>query len=289
MQEALRDLAQRWLRYWPTTDVTLMTADVEARLVSAGAAWELGPMEPLPGGNVALTCAAGDVVVKVLPRAHPQEAQMRGEGEALAHWRETGAAVELLDRRDNGMTLLLRRLKPATTLDEATSDYDRQLVEVGTLVRRLHEAGPPPSRLPGSEQHVEAFRRLPDAQLQAEIDALIASTAEPVAVHADLHGGNVLRDGDRWVAIDPKGVRGDRHLDIWLLVCPQAPALPDDPAAAGAEAMRRVHVYADAASLDPARAAAWARVVASGEAVCSGQSAYEGWPARLRKLSDVLA
>ena len=276
MKEALRDLAQRWLRYWPTADVTLMAADVEARLVSARTAWKLGALEPLPGGAVALTCAAADVVVKVLPRGHPEEAQMRGEGEALAHWGSTGAAVELLGRRDNGMTMLLRRLDPATTLDEATSDYDRQLVEVGTLVRRLHAAGDAPAGLPGIEHHVDAFRRVPDPQLQADLDALIASTEAPVAVHGDLHGGNLLLDGDRWVAIDPKGVPGDRHLDVWLLVCPQAPALPDDREAARTEARRRVEVYADAAGLDAARAAAWAHVVARAEAVLSAQSAYAG-------------
>jgi streptomycin 6-kinase len=185
------------------------------------------------------------------------------------------------------MTLLLRRLDPATTLDEATSDYDRQLVEVGTLVRRLHDVGDPPARLPGIEQHVEAFRRVPDEGLHADLDALIATTDTSVAVHADLHGGNVLLDGDRWVAIDPKGVRGDRHLDIWLLVCPQAPALPHDPEAARTEARRRVGLYADAAGLDAARAAAWAHVVARAEAVLS-DSAHAGWPRRLRALANAL-
>lgn len=264
-----------------------MAADVEARLISARAAWEIGAVEPLPGGAVALTCAAGDVVIKVLPRGHPEEAQMRGEGKALAHWGSTGAAVELLGRRDDGMTLLLRRLDPATTLDEAISDYDRQLVEVGTLVRRLHDVGDAPAGLPGIEQHVEAFRRVPDGELQTDIDALIASTDTSVAVHADLHGGNVLLNGNGWVAIDPKGVRGDRHLDIWLLVCPQAPALPDEPKAARTEARRRVDLYADAAGLDPVRAAAWAHVVARAEAVLS-DSAHAGWPARLRALANAL-
>jgi streptomycin 6-kinase len=280
MREALRDLVPRWQRYWPDADADAIAVDVEKRLAAAVAAWDLAQPQPLTGGVGALTCAAGDVVVKVLPRRHPEQHLMRGEGEALAHWQTTGAAVPLLDRRDDGMTLLLRRLRPASSLDD--QPYDDQLVEAGRLIARLHASGPPPDSLPSIEEFVEVYRRTPDP----ELERLLAEAEAPVAVHADLHGGNVLRDGDRWVAIDPKGVRGDRHLDIWLLVCPQAPPLPED---AGAEARRRVDLYADAAGLDPDRAAAWVRVVARAEAVLSADSAFPAWPERLRRLAEALA
>jgi streptomycin 6-kinase len=285
---ALRDLARRWQRYWPEADSRALVADVEARFEAACDAWGVTSPQLLTGGVVALTCAAGDRVLKVLPRLHPERAQMRGEGETLAFWRPTGAAAELLDRRDDGMTLLLPRIEPATALDEAVPDHDEQLTVVGRLVRQLHAAGEPPSSVPPIAQHVAAFRRVSDPTLQAELDALLAQPGRVVAAHADLHGGNVLRDGDRWVAIDPKGVRGDPHLDIWLLACPQAPPLPDGDAAARAEAWRRVNLYADAAGLDAERAAAWVRVVAGAEAVLSADSAFGGWPQRLRRLAQAL-
>jgi streptomycin 6-kinase len=41
----------------------------------------------------------------------------------------------------------------------------------------------------------------------------VASTPRPVLLHGDLHPGNVLRDRDRWRAIDPKGVVGDPCYD----------------------------------------------------------------------------
>jgi streptomycin 6-kinase len=240
---------------------------------------------PLTGGVAALTCAAGDVVIKVLPRLHPEASAMRGEGEALAHWSRSGAAVELIDRRDDGMTLLVKRIRPATTLDDAAADYDEQLAVTGALVRRLHAAGEPPLALPPMELHAQPYRRV----LGDEVDRLVASSGPPAAVHADLHGDNVLLDGDRWLAIDPKGVRGDPCLDIWLLVCPQAPPLPDDPNAARHEIARRIGVYADAAGLDRARAAAWVRIVARAESVLSADGADNGWPARLRRIAAALA
>jgi endonuclease V-like protein UPF0215 family len=78
-------------------------------------------------------------------------------------------------------------------------------------------------------------------------------------------------------------VRGDRHLDIWLLVCPQAPALPE--ANAAAELRRRIDIYANAAGLDPERAERWVRVVARAESVVSADSAFPGWPERLRRIA----
>jgi streptomycin 6-kinase len=277
VDEALRDLAPRWQRYWPDADVERIVADVRDRMAAALEAWDIPDAEPLSGGVGALTCAAGDIVVKVLPRFHPEEAAMRGEAEALVHWRDTGAAVPLLGRRDDGITLLLRRLRPASTLDDR--DYDEQLVIAGELVARLHAAGPPPESLPSIETYVEPYRRLSDP----ELDRLLAGNDHEVAVHADLHGGNVLRDGDRWVAIDPKGVRGDPHLDVWLLLCPQAPPLPDDNAAA--ELRRRIGVYCDAARLDPQRAAAWVGVIARAEAVLCADSAFSGWVERLERIA----
>jgi streptomycin 6-kinase len=189
----------RWRRYWPDVDAERIAADARARLDAALDAWELRDPQPLTGGVGALTCACGDLVVKVLPRLHPEQALLRGEGEALAHWSAIGAAVPLVAGRDDGMTLLLERLSPAASLDERP--YDEQLVIAGELIRRLHAAGPPPSTLPSIADYVQPYRRIADP----ELDLLLASAGAAVAVHADLHGGNVLRDGEDWLAIDPKG------------------------------------------------------------------------------------
>lgn len=280
MERALRDLVPRWQRYWPDADAEAIAADVQARLMSAATAWRLGRLAPLPGGVVALTCAAGDRVVKVLPRGHAEEALMRGEGVALEHWNASGASVPLLDVRDDGMTLLLQRVEPATTLDGLP--YDDQLVEAGALVARLHAVGPAPESLPTIEDYVQPYRCAEDP----ELPALLTGGPQPAALHADLHGGNVLRARDRWVAIDPKGVRGDPHLDVWLLVCPQAPPLPKaDPAC---ELRRRIGIYCEAAGLDPERAARWTGVIARAEAMLSSDSAFERWPAQLRQIGSLL-
>jgi streptomycin 6-kinase len=44
-----------------------------------------------------------------------------------------------------------------------------------------------------------------------------------VLLHQDLHGGNVLRHGDDWVAIDPKPLVGDPTFDVASLVRDRRP------------------------------------------------------------------
>ena len=57
---------------------------------------------------------------------------------------------------------------------------------------------------------------------EATARELIASTTDPVVLHGDLHHFNILRS-DRpgrggWLAIDPKGLVGDRGFEIAALI-----------------------------------------------------------------------
>ena len=76
-------------------------------------------------------------------------------------------------------------------------------------------------------------------------------------------------------------MRGDRHADIWALIEPDAPALPE-PGAAWA----RVTRYAEAVGMDARRAGAWTRMRAYME---SAQVTDAGWAARLRETSAALS
>ncbi len=291
----LAALRRRWAGFWPDADVRALAADVHARLATAVAAWELGPLEPLPGGHVALVVAAGDAVLKLNPRGHADAAELASEGAALVHWAPTGAVPRLLASRDDGFTLLLERLRPGTPLDDAELEWDERLAVTGALAARLHAAGPAPATLPHvSGAYARGWREAlagEPAQL-AELEALLTPRDDDVLLHADLHGGNALRAGDGWRAIDPHAVRGDRHADVWALIDPLVPPLPADPQAARASARARIARYAAAAGLDPARATAWARLRARAEAraiEAAGDGADgddRAWARRLHRFAD---
>jgi streptomycin 6-kinase len=266
-----------WQGYWPDTDPTALTEDIEERLAAATSAWGLEDIQPLDGGVVALTCAATrhgrPVVLKLIPRGTSDDVQLAGEGDALAFWRATGAAVDLLDQRDDGFSLLLERLQPRDTLEAAGLRLEDRLAELGRLAARLHRAGLPPR----SFIHVREFA--PDWE--------IPDGDEEVLAHLDLHAGNALRTGGGWKAIDPKGVRADRHADVWALIDPLTMEdFPRDPAQVEATVDRWLNRYADAAGMDIGRAREWTRIRASAEA----RGVHDpDWAAGLRRMADVLS
>jgi streptomycin 6-kinase len=270
-----RRLARHWKAYWPAADTERLAADIRERLHAACGAWGLTGPRPLDGGVVALTCAATragrPVILKLNPRGHPDDAQLAAEGDALAFWRPTGAAAELLATRDDGFTLLLERLDPGHTLDDAGLSPEDRLTELGRLAAKLHRAGPPPA---DAFLHVRDFA--PDWDLPDPVE-------EEVLAHLDLHGGNALRSGSGWKVIDPKGVRADRHADVWALIDPvMLESLPEDATEARATATRWIERYAQAAELEPGRARQWTRLRAHAEIVESG-----GWPG-LQRMLDAL-
>jgi streptomycin 6-kinase len=234
-------LARGWRGFWPGIDPAALTADIEQRLAAATGAWGLERIDPLDGGVIALTCAATrrgrPVVLKLNPRGTSDDAQLAGEGDALAFWRTTGAAAEVLDQRDDGFTLLLERLEPGDTLEDAGLSLDDRLAELGRLIARLHGAGTPPR---GTFIHVREFEpawELPDGN-------------EEVLTHLDLHAGNALRSNAGWKAIDPKGVRADRHADVWAVIDPLTmEEFPREPGRAAATAERWLERYAKAAEM----------------------------------------
>jgi streptomycin 6-kinase len=286
----LERLARRWRGYWPEIDPERLAADIRGRLEAAKLEWGLRGLEPLGGGAVALVCAAvqGDrpVVLKLNPRGNPDAEQLGNEGAALRFWQATGAAVELLGHRDEGFTLLMERL--GEPLEDLALSREDKLAELGRLAARLHSAGPPPT----------CFQRLRDfvpgwCRDVPELDPLLIPREADVLIHCDLHAGNALRAGEGWKVIDPKGVRGDRHADIWALIDPMSlEHLPETPQAAADTAARWVDLYAEAAGMDAAEVRRWVRLRARatvGEVGASTSPEEDAWIVGLHRMADALA
>ena len=86
---------------------------------------------------------------------------------------------------------------------------------------------------------------------------LLANQRECVALHGDLHHANVLDFGQRgWLAIDPKGLLGDRAFEYGVLFGNPDLADPRHPVATAAFERRFVQV-AQKAALEPSRLRNW--------------------------------
>ncbi|QAU23796.1 3'-kinase [Dyella sp. M7H15-1] len=83
---------------------------------------------------------------------------------------------------------------------------------------------------------------------------LLATSQEAVVLHGDIHHGNILDFGPRgWLAIDPKGLMGERGFDYANLFCNSDHEMATKPG----RFLRQLDVVAQAAALPRVRLLQW--------------------------------
>lgn len=183
-------------------------------------------------------------------------------GGALMAWWAGDRAARVLARE--GDALLMERLDGSGDLtamvrsgrdDEATAI----LCDVAAGLHAPRRAQPPTELVPlerwhralwpAAEAHGGTFARAAEAARR-----LLAEPREVVVLHGDFHHGNVLDGGPRgWLAIDPKGLVGERGFEFANLF-----RNPDAATALAPGRMRRqLAIVAERARLEPRRLLDW--------------------------------
>jgi streptomycin 6-kinase len=233
---SIRDF-EPWLRRW--------------RLTPDGAVFE-----SLAGRLLPVTQDGAPAILKL------SDAPEEVAGGALMQWWAGDGAAQVLAR--DGAALLLERAMGTRSLAEMArgGDDDEACRILCAAGARLH--APRRAALPSTLTPLEPwFRQLwPTAEARGGLYAKSAAAArglldapQPSCVlHGDLHHGNVLDFGDRgWLAIDPKGLFGDRGYDHANILCN-----PDVETALTPGAFaRRVRTISAAADLEPRRLLSW--------------------------------
>jgi streptomycin 6-kinase len=258
-------------------------SSLRTRVAELAARWELdvgGPFPPMPGspGNFVAPAVRADGTPCVLKVAHSL-AETRTEIAALRLWKGRGAA-RLLACDPDEAAMLLERVAPGTMLAEvAARDDDAATYIAADLLRELWQPASVGDGLRTLESWCAAFDRN-RASLLAGVAGfprtlferadvlrieLLSSTREPVALHGDLHHFNVLRsDRAGWLAIDPKGLLGDRCFDICQFLLNPVVVPPEVNT-------RRVDLFCSELGLDRNRTRDWCLV----HAVLNACWAYE--------------
>ena len=226
-------------------------AETRALAERAAAGWglELGP--PFALSRYSYVAPAGDTAVVKLAWEHDDESLH--EADALERWHGDGA-VRLLRR--SGRALLEERALPGDDISGLPADEATAIaVELGLkLWRRAGE----PFRFVGDE----VPRWLANAERAGDCDTTLLALARELwdsvewgrdfLVHGDFHHHNILRHGDRYVAIDPKPYLADREYDVpTVLWNPLSYEMTDR-----AETERRIAAFV-AAGLDDFKIRAW--------------------------------
>ena len=186
---------------------------------------EFGPTFPYVGYAWVAPCLLGDGTKAVLKLAPPDK-EFANEIAALRLYAGDGAA-RLLAADEETTALLLERVEPGTTLAELGDDVAATEI-AATTFKRLFRPVPEGSPFPTIEAWGRAFARVrerhgggcgafpvelfdPADHIYSELSA---SQGERVLLHGDLHHHNILRAGDGWLAIDPKGLAGEPAFEI---------------------------------------------------------------------------
>lgn len=181
-------------------------------------------------------------------------------GNQLMEWWAGEGAAEVYAR--HGDALLMERATGTRSLAEmsAAGEDDEATRVICSAIKRLHaNTGEKPSGLLPLDGWFGALRKAAGwvgalEESAAAAERLLASPRDVVALHGDIHHGNILDFGGRgWLAIDPKGLWGERGFDCANLFC--------NPNAAAAEPERFEHrvaiVVAEQVGLDRARLLDW--------------------------------
>lgn len=231
----------------------------------AAAEWGVELGEPYSLGRYSYVAPAGDdAVLKVRPAS---DEESEHEAEALALWDGDGA-VRLLRSDPARRTILIERARPGSNL--AAVGDDEAVAAAVDVGRRLWRPAGAPFR--PVEPHVRRWldqaeadgrdartRLVPEAR--RVLDAL-APRCETLT-HGDFQHQNLLRHGDRILAIDPKPYLAEPEFDVPTFLW--NPLLPDGSRVSGLpleRTRRRIELFR-AVGLDGERIRAWTLVRAA--------------------------
>ena len=226
--------------------------------------WNLSLGRPFPTAYTSLTIPGrrldGTEVVLKIPFPGRESEH---EALALSHWDGDGAVKLLEDDRSLG-AFLIERCVPGTPLSNTGQDV--ALDVLSSLLPRLWKpATDPPFRSLADEaswwaSHLrenweQAGRPFDERLVDAALDvlgSLPGSQGEPVLLHQDLHGDNVLAaQREPWLAIDPKPLVGEREFGL-------APVVRSFELGVGRNEVRhRLDRLASELGLDRERARLW--------------------------------
>ncbi|MGE3074653.1 MAG: aminoglycoside phosphotransferase family protein [Dehalococcoidia bacterium] len=255
LSDTYGDFGRQWLASLPA----LLHRFREAWSIS-----EVGETFGYVGYSWVAPCQLADGTRAVIKLAPPDK-EFANEIEALKLYAGDGA-VRLLASDSSAMALLLERLEPGTMLVEMEDDV--AATEIAALTfKRLFRPLPGGHTFPTIARWGQAFERVrarydggsgsfPSElfELAAAIYAEMCADQEtPVLLHGDLHHQNILRSGDDWVAIDPKGLAGEPAYEIGPLLYNKKDAGPD----LRALSLRRIAQVSEILELDRQRVLRW--------------------------------
>lgn len=254
--------------------------------------WSLVVEKPFPNlsYNYVAPCVSrrdGSRAVLKIGLPEKNDSVVFGEAQFLKIAGGSGA-VKLLQFDADYRALLLERLLPGENLvGLAETDDEQATTEAIRVMNKIRRPPPAARAFPTLDEWVGSFLRARKTNFdfarvkraQRIFERLIGSSAQSL-LHGDLHHQNILSArGERFLAIDPKGIVGDIGFEIsvflnnprgWILSVPDRRKM----------LCRRVEQFAEAFAIEPGDLRDWAfaeAVLSAWWTIEDGGSDSEKW------------
>jgi streptomycin 6-kinase len=169
---------------------------------------------------------------------------------------------------DDEATVILCQAVATLHAVSATTPPPDSVVPLTLWFGDLVDPASAPQREPGIERGAAVARQLLEATV---LEATVGE--ERVVLHGDIHHGNLLDFGGRWLAIDPKGLIGDRAFDYANIFC------NPDTETAIANFSRRLAIVSEHSGIEPQRLRDWITAWCSLSASWTGEDGGAPWTA----------
>ncbi len=132
-------------------------------------------------------------------------------------------SIQLIEYSSKYNALLLQQAVPGITLKSLYKEDPDYVMDcyIKTMQKLHHHQQPVHSNFPYVAHWLNAFDnpslQIPPVLLNKAItlrNRLLASPKQLILLHGDLHHDNILKHGNEWLAIDPKGVVGEAEFEL---------------------------------------------------------------------------
>jgi streptomycin 6-kinase len=194
--------------------------------------WDIRVREPFVlSYNYVAPAELSNGSLAVLKIGFPGDKEFKTEIEALELFNGEGVC-KLLEADKQNSTILIEKITPGIPLSSIDNDDEATKI-LTTVIKKIHKPLSEPHVFIAVEEWATAISEymkkykngnglLPMTLVNKANDLfkyLIATSAEPVLVHGDLHHDNVLLSADRgWIAIDPKGVAAEPAYEVAAMI-----------------------------------------------------------------------
>ncbi|ARG97832.1 aminoglycoside phosphotransferase family protein [Legionella micdadei] len=199
------------------------------------ALWQLHDLKPLTNLSYHYVLSGLQREKPIILKMGLDESALSREANAL-HLFSQYAMVELLAEKEGA--LLLQRAIPGFSLKSYWPRQEEESITIACqLMSKLAQAPLPEKKtIPHIRDWLSILDKnwkIPNHYLQKSReyrDYLLKTSEKDQLLHGDLHQDNILKNGDDWLAIDPKGVIGELAYEAGAFIRNPMPELLESKA-----------------------------------------------------------